>query len=528
MPKMLSVTLIFAVLAITGTGCTKRHSGASSLVTLSTDTITVEDAAGAWLRLDQGERDAYLAGDDPAGSFVTALARKVLVEEALESLGYLSDPAMVALERAWARRGAVIRTQEIVTSTVEPLVTEEDIAFFAENFDRVVWYTVDPGGPGESVPAPCYLSEMDPAVGGLLASIEPGGVAEGPEGLVVRLDSLYNPHPGGLAEFLDDSVEIREYARRRLTLVRTFESLDRMTDSISAAHPPSIDTAAVRKLEELQNAHPGALSPETLLVSDIGSLTLVDMYMEIELMGVAMQTLVDPASFIGDAVDRAWQGMAMTDWLALTDPAVGDENARWARGRMLSAAADRLFEDVMAGCADPTDAMVRETYDSMSAPVVIPEARIFETALFPTDMFEDYRTALTAGNAGALASGAEPLPGLAPEGSTGSLTRPLTKEEVPLDAGEELFSIDPSDTTSWTPPYAVPGTDFFAAFRLVGIIPSHEAAFEEIEEDVRRSVRMRLVEERTLAWLDSLAAEYGMVVDDELLRSMPCDPSDWL
>jgi len=525
---MLSVTLIFAVLAITGTGCTKRHSGASSLVTLSTDTITVEDAAGAWLRLDQGERDAYLAGDDPAGSFVTALARKVLVEEALESLGYLSDPAMVALERAWARRGAVIRTQEIVTSIVEPLVTEEDIAFFAENFDRVVWYTVDPGGPGESVPAPCYLSEMDPAVGGLLASIEPGGVAEGPEGLVVRLDSLYNPHPGGLTEFLDDSVEIREYARRRLTLVRTFESLDRMTDSISAAHPPSIDTAAVRKLEELQNAHPGALSPETLLVSDIGSLTLVDMYMEIELMGVAMQTLVDPASFIGDAVDRAWQGMAMTDWLALTDPAVGDENARWARGRMLSAAADRLFEDVMAGCADPTDAMVREAYDSMSAPVVIPEARIFETALLPADMFEVYRTALTAGTAGALASGAEPLPGLAPEGSTGSLTRPLTKEEVPLDAGEELFSIDPSDTTSWTPPYAVPGTDFFAAFRLVGIIPSHEAAFEEIEEDVRRSVRMRLVEERTLAWLDSLAAEYGMVVDDELLRSMPCDPSDWL
>lgn len=528
LPTKIPLTCIIAVLVTSSTGCSGRPSGAESLVTLSTDTLTVEDAAGAWQRLEPEERDAYLAGEDPAGSFVTALARRVLVEEALESLGYLSNPAMAALERAWARRGAAIRAQETVASRIEPLVTGEDIEFFAENFDRVVWYTVDPGGPGESAQAPCYLSEMEATAGRLLASIEPGEIAEGPGGLVVRLDSLYNPHPGGLGEFSDDPVEIREYARNRLTLVRTFEALGRMTDSISAAHPPTIDTTAVRMLEGLQGAPPGALPRDTVLVSDIGSLTLVDLSMEIEIMGVAMQTVGDRSSFVLDAVDRAWQGMAMGAWLAGTDPAAGVENAGWARGRMLSAAADRLFEEVIGSRAVPSDAMVRAAFDSMSVPAVIPEARVFEAVLLPSDMLEEYRTAVTTGTAGALASPAEPFPGLSPEGSSGRLTRPLTIEAVPLGAGEELFSMDPSDTTVWTPPRAVPGTDFFAAFRLVEVIPAHEAAFEEIEEEVRRSVRTRLVEELTLAWLDSLAAEYGLEIDDELLRSLPGDPSDWI
>ena len=96
-----------------------------------------------------------------------------------------------------------------------------------------------------------------------------------------------------------------------------------------------------------------------------------------------------------------------------------------------------------------------------------------------------------------------------------------------IDNGEDVFLMDPTDTTTWLGPKQLYGSDEICMFRLLEVIPERNATFEEVEDQLRIMTRNRLEEQATVEYMRRLEERYGLVINDEILRQLPEDPGLW-
>jgi hypothetical protein len=105
--RLLPVAVLLTALACSAVSAAAEvPDGRTWLAIVDGDTTTVAEAAMAWGSLEPAVREQYIALEDPAGTFVRALARNGMVVRELDRLGYAGAPEVSALEEAWARRYA--------------------------------------------------------------------------------------------------------------------------------------------------------------------------------------------------------------------------------------------------------------------------------------------------------------------------------------------------------------------------------------------------------------------------------------
>jgi len=67
---------------------------------------------------------------------------------------------------------------------------------------------------------------------------------------------------------------------------------------------------------------------------------------------------------------------------------------------------------------------------------------------------------------------------LAADSAHPQITRPLSVTQVPGFHGDEVFLIDPFDTTSWIGPLELHYGNLVCMFRLIEVIPERNATYD--------------------------------------------------
>ena len=88
-----------------------------------------------------------------------------------------------------------------------------------------------------------------------------------------------------------------------------------------------------------------------------------------------------------------------------------------------------------------------------------------------------------------------------------------------------LFLLD-DNNNQWQRPVEV-HEGSFVFYRLVQVIPPHQAQFEYLESSIRQNLLMHLEEQRTMEWMRELEASYSFQINSDILADLPADPSAW-
>jgi hypothetical protein len=526
--RLLPVAVLLTALACSAVSAAAEvPDGRTWLAIVDGDTTTVAEAAMAWGSLEPAVREQYIALEDPAGTFVRALARNGMVVRELDRLGYAGAPEVSALEEAWARRYAKMWLTDSLSHRFDSLLTRDDLDYFAARFGKLVWITVAPGSQGEVVDGPLHIPELARSLALHLDSLEAGEALPGPGGVVFRLDSVILPDSAQLAIALSDTTSLEEYARRRLATVRTGRQIAALSDSIWSAHIPSpvIRPEGIERFVEALDGEMDYSPSDTLLVSGLGALAASDLLAE-------MQTLGNTASML--CVDTIWVRrtvldmsveLAILEYLGEDRPTVLAEIGRDARGMAMEYAAGQLYEDSVRSRIQTSEEMLAAEYEALEEPPWVPERRSLMVAVIQPSQMGRCREALAAGRFEAMVDSLGYWPGCSAADPPTRTTVPLLREELPAGA-DSVFSLQPSDSLSWHGPWELPDSSF-VMYRLVHVLPGHAATLDEMRMDLTAALRGGLEEERALEWVGLMASRYRMRINTEVLDRLPDDPSEW-
>ncbi len=196
---------------------------------------------------------------------------------------------------------------------------------------------------------------------------------------------------------------------------------------------------------------------------------------------------------------------------------------------IMSIASDKLFEDEVYNFISITPELLRDEFDSLSEIPIIPEKRSIQCVQVQSDDVMVYETAISEGDGvDSVISRFDFWINLSKDDPPSSITRPLLREDIPGFRGDDVFSLEPGDTLTWSSLSPIYEDQAYMAFRLVEVFPPHEATYEDIEGDLYQIVYSRLSEERTRTWLEDLAQRYSLSINMDVIPSLPSDPELWM
>jgi len=106
------------------------------------------------------------------------------------------------------------------------------------------------------------------------------------------------------------------------------------------------------------------------------------------------------------------------------------------------------------------------------------------------------------------------------------VTRPLALNDLPPEHAESLFALDHADS-SWHGPVLLDENRGSLFYRLLEVIPGHDASFDEMRAELMEKARGRLQLEAVEAWLSAPETEHGLRLNREALSELPVDPGEW-
>jgi hypothetical protein len=501
--------------------------GDTWLIRLDDTTITVAQAGEAWTELSPPEQNFFLSRTNQFGEFIVSLSRKALIVAEIERLGYLDRPGLIALGDAWARRTGFYLGKAHIESIIEASISDEDVTYYMSKMGKTVWYTLSAGTPEETSIGPFHLPRLSRELAVHLDSMQVGEVLSLADGTPVRLDSVEMTDPELVAETLQDTSRVTSFARQELLNAWSSDMIDAVTDSILAEAAPEIRQDAVERLSAAYSGVSAFIEGDTLISSGLGVWTSSELVYEIEFM--SMETLVKPdnATWTAWLVRRLLSVEALLSYINSVSPEALDSIERGRQSWMMSTASESLYTDSVSRLVEIAPGILRDEYDNLNELPVIPEMRSIQCIWIPIDKVDEYRIALYSGDVAQLVSEMVFFDYLSEDDPPSSITRPLLATEIPGGHDEAVFSLGTGDTIQWSEPLNLVEDYSFFAFRLVGVFPAHEAAFEEIEGELNMIIRTRLEEDRTNEWLHELEDRYELRINEEILSDLPADPALW-
>ncbi len=526
--QLTGVLVVFAF-AVSPLACGKPSKADTWLISMDQSTISVADAGNTWLVLSPEQQDYFIQHGDHVNDFIVSLARKEMIIREIHQLNYLQRPDIVALSNAWMRMKASLLARDSIFADAEESITDEDIIFFRDHMGRTVWYTSSSESSSEMSFGPFHLPELPRELVVHLDSMNPGDELPLLNGTLIRFDSLIVSDPELVSETLADSVRVTAFAVQRLSASWGKADLNRVADSILSDAEPGISDTAFNNLVLYYSLHEELIPDDSIVVSPHVILTNLDIVYEIEYQSEFMPVKPSDPVWLEWFIETTLLNHALRQYFATIYPDTYADLLTERDEWMMSIASDKLFKDEVYSFISITPELLRDEFNNLNEIPIIPEKRSIQCVQVQIDDVVAYETAISDGNSiDSLISHFNFWMNLSKDDPPSNITRPLLRENVPGFRGDEVFSMEPGDTVTWSSLSLIYEDQMYLAFRLVEVLPPHEATYEDLEEDLYQIVYARLAEERTQAWLEELAEKYSLSINMDILPSLPSDPELWI
>ncbi len=517
---------IFVVSAI---ACGTQSRANTWLISIDNATISVAEAGNAWDKLSTEQREYFIQGGDHVNDFTLSLARKEMIVREIHRLDLLQRSDVVALGNARVLMGASMQARDSILAEAEKCLTVEDIEFFKDHMGRSVWYTSSPGSSIEESSGPLHLPELPVELVVHLDSMNLGDELPLADGTLIRFDSVVVTAQDLISEALEDSSRVTTLAIQRLSAARGKADIDRIIDSVLIYSEPLIIDTAVSNLVLYYSGLEELIPNDSIVVSQRGIMTAMDIVQEIEYQREFYPTKPSDTNWLEWFINNTILNDALRQYFAAAYPEEYTELLTERDVWMMSIASDKLFEDEVYGFISITPELLRDEFDSLNEIPIIPERRSIQCVQVQSDDVMVYETAISEGDGvDSVISRFDFWINLSKDDPPSSITRPLLREDIPGFRGDDVFSLEPGDTLTWSSLSPIYEDQAYMAFRLVKVFPPHEATYGDIEGDLYQIVYSRLLEERTRIWLEDLAQRYSLSINMDVIPSLPSDPELWI
>jgi hypothetical protein len=516
------------MVAVAVSGCgSARVESSTWLLVVGEDTLTVGDMGDAWTAMDQDQRDLFLEKENTIGEYIVTYGRKMLLQKELGEIGYLDDPGLQSRGDSWFRERTGEQYRRVMHEYQQANVAQEDIDHFMSNLGRYAFFTTDPGTDLESSYGPVHMPSLPDDMIFLIDSLQPGATGETETGMLLRLDSLQIADSAAMSEMTADSAALRANIVSSISNKRYGDQYDDLRAALLTDYDLYVDSTLLQSIAvhfSSDSALPGA--DEILMESTVGSWTAGDFLKEIDYYEAKYH--IDPGDilWLEQLLELVhYNGYAMS-MMTGDHQDILDSLSAEREVYILETAADRFYEDRIQSAVTVTDEDMHRLFDNMEEPLTVPEKRVVQAVQLPRDSVMVWRS-LPEEQRNAYMLRMQGFVNLAADSSRPQITRPLNFNEIPGFHGEEVFSADPSDTTTWLGPFELYGGENLCMFRLLDVIPERNATFEEVEPRIRAMTRNRLEEQATVEEMRRLEELYGMTINEEILDLLPEDPGLW-
>jgi hypothetical protein len=455
----------------------------------------------------------FLSGENPVGDFITALGRKTMVTMEIDSDIYLHSSVIQTMKKCWTQSAAFIAFKDSLAVAEIQDLSETDFANYADLLGSVVWYTSSIHGRK----GPERLPDLPWNLAFAFDSIATGSTVD-IDGVSYTLDSITTAAPELIAATIADASQFRGFVRNSLVESRVNTNLEIM--KFQALETLVIDSTEVFSYCSARNS----LDDSTELAFwDSGTITASDFDGIAAFLSLSGNNSSSSPAWVFHNLENQVRLQYIAERFSSEYPDGYSVVTQNAEAFAVDQASELLFKNEVTETVTVTDSMVSAEYAVMDSIPMLPESRIFESIVAPADSLGYLITLIDSGTA-LLNTGFSGYSDFLSD-SSDFVSRPVFRSELPGEMDTTLFLLD-EDNNQWQRSVEVQeGTSVL--YRLVQVIPPHEAQFEYLESSIRDNLVMHLEEQRTMEWMRELESSYKFQINSDILADLPADPSMW-
>ncbi len=497
------------------------------LIVIGEDTISVGETGEAWNQLGDSQREQFNSKDNTIGEYIVTYGRKVLLQLELANSGYMDDNLLRLSSRAWLNAKLSETARKLLYERELETISDDEIDFFLGYLGRHVLYTVNPGTDSEETLGPVHIPLLPPDLIRLFDTLSFGEVGIMESGMEIRLDSIATADSSLIIQALSDTAMVRSNAASAIATRRYQEMEDSLKQSFHTDYNLSVDSTALEQLVLYYSGEADFPNGETVIFSsDLGSITAEEMRGEISYN--QSHQMLSPANtvWMHGFVDLLLFDFYSLDLLESESPELVDTLREESEKYLLDIASEEFYTDRIQSTVTVTTEYMENLFENLEEPFTIPEKRILQAISMPEDSAIVYRN-LPQEDQNEFLLRMSGFVNLAADPVYPQITKPLTVNQVPGFHGDDVFLIDPSDTTTWIGPLALYDGGLKCMFRLIEVIPQRNATFAEVEDQLFLMARNRLEEQATVTVIRELEEKYGLLINEDILEQLPEDPGSW-
>lgn len=524
--KLHIVAVISLVILLAGCFGSSEKS-TTWLLVIGTDTITVGQTGESWNRITDQQRNLFISKDNPVGEYIVAYGRRIILEMELEAEGYLSDPLLMSFKESWLKHEISSFSRNMIFEKEKDGVTDYDIRFYMDHLGESVWFTINPDSENEMFYGPDHLPELPIELATLLDTLSIHEIGIDETGMQVRLDSISLADSALIAQTMTDSAVVSNMAVLAIASGRFTKRINDTREYIIEDSSLSVDSSAI---EELAKYYLGIADPfpEYMIVeSSFRDWTAQDLINEINFLDTRIRINPWSPDWLESIVEMLLENEYYFEIMRNEAPEILDSLLEEVEIYALDYASDQFYYDRIESAITITQRDLEEQYLNFDEPVRVQEMRVLQAVFIPGDLVQELRQVFLEENLDLLIPEMSGFENLAADTVHPQITRPLQINEIPGRYGNDVFLIDPYDTTSWLGPLDLGTNGDMVLFRLIEVIPERNATLDEVRPDLEVMVRRRLEEQATIHLMQELEEKYGLVINEKILNDLPPDPGVW-
>ncbi len=497
------------------------------LIVVGEDTISVGEAGEAWNQLGDSQKELFNSKDNTIGEYIVTYGRKVLLQLELADSGYLDDPLLVLSRGAWLNAQLGEAARKLLYERELENIGDDEIDFFLSYLGRHVLYTINPGTDSEETLGPVHIPLLPADLIRLLDSLSFGEAGIMQSGMEIRLDSIVTADSALIIQALSDTAMVRSSAASAIATRRYQEMEDSLKQSFHTDYNLSLDSTVIEQLILYYSDEAEFPAGESVVFSsDLGSLTAEEVIGEISYSQSRYMANPADAIWMNGFIDFLLFNFYSLDLLESESPEFVNTLREESERYLLELASEEFYTDRIQSTVTVTTEYVEDLFENLEEPFTVPEKRILQAIYMEEDSAIAYRD-LPQDEKYEFRLRMPGFVNLASDSAYPQITRPLSVSQVPGFYGEDIFLIDPSDTTTWMGPLALYDGDLKCMFRLIEVIPERNSTFAEVEDQLYMMARNRLEEQTTIDVILELEEKFGLVINEGILEELPEDPGRW-
>ncbi len=498
------------------------------ILIVTDDTLSVGQLGESWLGMDNLQRESFLSKDNTVGEFIVAYGRRVILEKELDATGYSTDSLILSHRDSWLMVESAEAAKNILIDREAAEVTESDIKFYGERLGRNVVYTVNPGSDNEYHVGPVHLPNLQRELALHLDTLAINEIGTDISGLPVRLDTLIMVDSVLIKNALSNPATVSDMAIRDISNARFNRWAQGVSNRIYTDYSVTVDSDKISEFtQHLIGNNPDMSDDVVIVESDFGTWTVK--YLEDEILYLSTRIDVQPGSsaWIQDMIQVLLMQCYFNEFMQEEAPGILDSLRAESESYMLNFASEKYYNDVIRSNVTLAESDIIYEYETLEEPFMIEEKRALQAVYIPVERTDDFRQAVYKEELEEFISELDGFGYLMADSTQPQITRPLRFGEVPGGHGEEIFSLDPSDTTSWLGPVGVFADDGSALLRLIEVVPPRVATIDEVRRSLSNMAMTRLQEQATVELIQELEEKYVLIINEEILDELPSDPGRW-